>query len=411
MLIAFSALFSMSETAFTSVSAVRLKMMAKDGDQKAERSIRILDNYNKFLTTILIGNNLVNIAATSIATVAFSILLGMSTGSVTSTVVMTISVLICGEIIPKSLARANPEKWCIRLCSLISVIETVLSPLSWMFIKMTDFINRHQDAPATITEDELEVMIDEIEDEGVLEKSESDLIKSAIRFDDIQVSETYIPRMDIVAIDASSSLDELGRVFADSGFSRIPAYDGTIDNIVGVIYAKEYFSKRFDDRISSIREIIRQILYVPESMSIATVMAEFQKSKIHMAVVLDANGGTMGIVTMEDILEELVGDIWDESDVVQHDYVKNEDGTLTVKGTANIYEIVEMLDRELDPGDYEDYSVTGYIIYKLGRAPMRGDVVVCDGFTINIKVVKGRRVMEAVFTPTALEQAESERTP
>lgn len=400
LLVVCSSFFSMSETAFTSASQVRLKKLAKDGDKRAVRAVKILEDYDRFLTTILIGNNLVNIAATTLSTLVFAILLGEATGSVVSTVVMTLVVLTFGEITPKTLAKRNPEKYVLRIVGVVHAVEVVLTPLSWLFGKLTKFIGDRAggDANATMTEDELEVMIDEIEGDGVIEKTEGDLIKSAIRFDDTPVSEVYVPRMDVVAIDVKSSVDDLGRLFSDTGFSRIPVFDGSIDNIVGVAYAKEFYSRRFNGDTFTLKELTKTIKYVPETMSIATIFNDFQKTKIHMAVVLDSYGGTMGIVTLEDILESLVGEIWDESDDIEQDVTPQADGTWVVKGVANIYDVMEKIGQEFDPGEYEDYSVMGYVFYRLNRAPMRGDRIQCGGVDITVKTVKGRRAVECIFT-------------
>lgn len=399
LLVACSAFFSMSETAFTSASQVRLKKMAKDGDRKAEKAVRILEDYDRFLTTILIGNNLVNIGATSIATVMFAVMLGQELGSVTSTVVMTLVVLVCGEITPKTLAKRRPEKYALKIVGVVHAIEVIFTPLSWVFGKFTKFVGDHfsGEEPATMTEDELEVIIDEIEGDGIIEKTEGELIKSAIRFDDTAASEVYVPRVDVVAVDVSSTVDEVGRVISDTGFSRIPVYDGSIDNIVGVVYAKEFYSRIFNEETFTLKEITRSVKYVPETMSIAAIFNDFQKTKVHIAVVLDSYGGTMGIITLEDILEELVGEIWDESDDIQQDITSLPDGTWLVKGTANIYDVAEKIGFEFEPGEYEDYSVMGYVFYRLNRAPLRGDTVSCGMVDITVKTVKGRRAMECLF--------------
>lgn len=400
LLVVCSSFFSMSETAFTSASQVRLKKLAKDGNKRATRAVTILEDYDKFLTTILIGNNLVNIAATTLSTLVFAILLGEATGSVVSTVVMTLVVLTFGEITPKTLAKRNPEKYVLRIVGIVRAIEIILAPLSWLFGKLTKFIGDRAggEGNATMTEDELEVMIDEIEGDGVIEKTEGDLIKSAIRFDDTPVSEVYVPRMDVVAIDVNSSVEDLGKLLSDTGFSRIPVYDGSIDNIVGIAYAKEFYSRRFNGETFTLKELTKTIKYVPETMSIATIFNDFQKTKIHMAVVLDSYGGTMGIVTLEDILESLVGEIWDESDDIEQDVTPQSDGTWIVKGVANIYDVMEKIGQEFDPGEYEDYSVMGYVFYRLNRAPIRGDKVRCGGVDITVKTVKGRRAVECIFT-------------
>ena len=399
-LLAFSAFFSMSETAFTSVNQVRLKKMAKDGDKKAARTLKILENYDKFLTTILIGNNLVNIGASSLATVMFGVILvgyASSTVSLTSTVVMTIIVLTFGEITPKTLAKKNPEKYAIKLCTTIHYIEVVFTPFSWIFTKFTNAIGRKGGGSPTMTEDELEVMIDEIEDDGVIEKSEGQLIKSAIRFDDTQVGEVFVPRVDVVAIPSDATPDEVGAVFSSSGFSRIPVYRNSIDDIIGVVYAKEYYSNRFCGKDLKLEDIVHPVKYVPETMSIATVLNDFQKSKIHIAVVLDAYGGTMGIVTLEDILEELVGDIWDESDTIQQDVSPVGSDKFIVKGNANIFDAMETMNVDFDPEEYDDYSVSGYVMYKLGRYPVKGDSISTPRYDITVRSAKGRRALECLF--------------
>jgi CBS domain containing-hemolysin-like protein len=386
----------MTETAFTSANEIRLKKLANEGNAKAAKTLHILENYDKFLTTTLIGNNLVNIAGTSIATLLFALFLGAETGAVASTVVMTLLVLMFGEIIPKSYAKRYPEKVCMKTCGTVYAIEVALTPLSWIFSHLTRRLS--DGAPEeTLTEDELEVMIDEVQSEGVIEQEEGELVKSALRFDDIQASEIYVPRMDVVGVDVEMSNKDLGMLISSSQFSRYPVYEKSIDNIIGVIYAKEFYSDTLMGVKFTIRDIMKPVKYVPETMSIAKIMKDFQRSKIHMAVVLDSYGGTMGIITMEDILEELVGEIWDESDEVQHEIVKIDDDTYLAKGVANIFDLTDMMCISFDPGDYEDYSVNGYIFYRLGRGPARGDVVDMEEATITVRTVKGRRVTEAVF--------------
>jgi CBS domain containing-hemolysin-like protein len=393
--ICLSAFFSMSETAFTSVSEIKLKKMANEGDRKAERAIGILENYDKFLTTILIGNNLVNIAATSIATTMFAIFLGAETGALVSTVIMTVTLLIFSEITPKSLAKKYPEKICIRICSAIHWVLIIFTPLSWFFTKIANLVGS-SDGPA-ITEDELEVMIDEIQSDGVLEKSESELIKNAMRLDDIHVSEVYVHRVDIVAIDVDENIDDLGKLFVSSGFSRIPVYDDTIDNIIGVAYSKTYFTNKALGVKFSIHDILMPVKYIPETVTVADALSELQKSKIHLAVVLDSYGGTKGIVTMEDLLEELVGEIWDESDAVQQDVSASTGGCYIVKGMANLDDVMEKVGIFIDRDGYDDPSLSGFIMHKLHRAPTKGDVVELDNATITVNSVKGHRVIDCTL--------------
>ena len=394
-LIAVSAFFSMSETAFTSVNDIKLKKMANDGNKKAQRTLNILETYDKFLTTILIGNNLVNIAGTSIATTMFALLLGAKTGAIASTVVMTLLLLIFGEITPKSFAKKHPEKTCMAVCTVIHWIIIIFSPLSWLFLKLTNLVGSSNDQP--ITEDELEVMIDEIQSDGVLEKSESELIKNAMRLDDIAVSEVYVHRVDIVAIEVDEPIEELGKKFVTSGFSRIPVYDDTIDNIIGVVYSKTYFTNSALGVRFSIRDILMPVKYIPETVTVASALNEMQRSKIHMAVILDSYGGTRGIITLEDLIEELVGEIWDESDAVQQDVSAAEGGRYIVKGMADIDDVMDKVGIFIDREDYDEPSMAGFIMYKLQRAPTKGDVVELDNATITVTSVKGHRVLECAL--------------
>jgi len=387
-----SAFFSMSETAFTSASEIKLKKLANEGNRNAEKAIRIIEGYDKFLTTILIGNNLVNIAASSLATTVFAILLGAETGAIASTVVMTLALLVFSEITPKALAKKQPERICLGVCSIVYWIIIIFSPLSWLFTKLMKLIG--SDEGPTLTEDELEVMIDEIQSDGILEKRESELIKNAMRLDDIQVAEVYVHRTDIVAIDVDESVDDLGNLFVSSGYSRIPVYDDTIDNIIGVVYSKTYFTNTKLGVAFKIHDILMPVKYIPETVSVADALSEMQKSKMHMAVVLDSYGGTKGIITMEDLLEELVGDIWDESDAVQQDVRASTGGCYIVKGMANFDDVMDKVGIFIDRDGYEDTNFSGFIMHKLQRAPTKGDVVELDNATITVTNVKGHRVID-----------------
>jgi CBS domain containing-hemolysin-like protein len=392
LLLVASSFFSMSETAFTSANQIKLKKMANDGNQRAAQALNILEDYNKFLTTILIGNNLVNIASTSLATMTFAFFLGEETGAMATTVVMTLVVLIFGEIVPKSYAKKNPEKTCMGICRVVHAVTVILSPLSWVFRKLTAFVGSSEDKP--ITEDELEFIIDDIQNEGVLEKRESELVKNALRLDDVPVSEVFIHRVDIVGIEVDDTVEELGKVILTSGFSRIPVYDETIDNIVGVVYSKNYFTNTAMGVTFTIRDILMPVRYIPETVSVADALSEMQKTKVHMAVVLDSYGGTRGILTLEDLLEELVGQIWDESDYIQEEVSATAGGVYVVKGLANLDDVMEQIGIHIDRGDYTESTMTGFIMYKLERSPSKGDVIELDTATITVTSVKGHRVIE-----------------
>ena len=307
--------FSLSEMTYASLNSIRLKKMESDGIKNADKALALSENFDKLLTTILVGNNIVNIAASTVCAMLFTEQLmpnnpGLAT--VLATLIMTIVILTFGEIIPKSMAKRNADRYAPKLASSLTFACTVFTPLTWFFTKITSFLSRKsdEDSSVTLTEDELVVMIDEIEEEGTLEKTESDLIKSAIIFDDTTLSEVYIPRVDIVAADKDTNMDELKDIIVHAGYSRIPIYDGSIDRIIGVVNSKDFYRRYVNGDNFNLTDIIMQIKFFDESTSIAEVMSALQKSKVHMAVVLDAYGGTLGIVTLEDIIEELVGEIW-----------------------------------------------------------------------------------------------------
>lgn len=404
-LVSLSAMFSASETAYSSLSQVRLKSMVGDGVRKADVALDNVEHFDKILTTILIGNNIVNVASSTLCTTLFTVFLGDAYGVLVATVFMITVLLIFGEVTPKTLAKKNPERFAIRVANVIKYSTVIMSPIIWAFLALTRFISSHgkkTEEPPTMTEDELYVMIDEIEEEGTIEKSESELIKSAIQFDDIRVSEIYTPRVDITALDVRTDVEEMKDLFISSEYSRIPVYEDTIDRIIGAVYSKDFFAKYVKDKNFKITDIIRPVKFVPESTSIATLLSDLQKTKIHMAVVLDNFGGTMGIVCMEDILEELVGEIWDENDEVKVPVVKEADGSYTVLGEADIADAMKEMGLEFKPEEgFESGSVSGYIHHKLEKIPKRGDSIDLDDLKIVVKSMKSRRIKEATFIPKA----------
>ncbi len=392
-LVLLSAFFSASETAFTSSNKIRLKNYANDGNKKAARALKLLEDYDKLITTILVGNNLVNILSSSICTWLFTTLFG-GLGVAYATVFMFVVILLCGEITPKKLAKTNAERYALALGGLLSFFIIVLTPIT-VFFKMINKMTHTNvvEDDVTLTEDELVVMIDQIKDEGTLEKTESELIKSAIEFDDKEVTEILTPRVDVVGIEKSASMDELKDAFITSGFSRIPVYEGTIDSILGVIYAKDFYNAYFKEKGEGrIVDIMRPVKFIPENTTVAKALTEIQRSMVQMVVVVDSYGGTVGIVSLEDVLEELVGEIWDESDEVQHFIMREEDGTYAVLGDTNIDDLMQEIGVELDLGDYDEPTVSGYIQYKLGRVPVKGDRIEDEHVKMIVRSVKNRRV-------------------
>ena len=392
-LVLMSAFFSASETAFTSVNKIRLKNYANEGNKKATRALKLLDDYDKLLTTILVGNNLVNILSSSICTWMFTMAFG-ALGVAFATVFMFVVILLCGEITPKKMAKTNAERYTLQLGGALSFFMTVLSPITFFFkmVNKMTHTNVNED-DVTLTEDELVVMIDQIKEEGTLEKTESELIKSAIEFDDKAVTEILTPRVDVVGIEKTESMDALKDVFIKSGFSRIPVYDETIDRILGVVYAKDFYNRYVKDNgAGKIVEIMRPGKFIPEKTTVAKALTEIQRSMVQMVIVVDSYGGTVGIVSLEDVLEELVGEIWDESDEVQHFIMHEEDGTYAVLGDTNISDLIQEIGVELDLGDYDEPTVSGYIQYKLNRVPVKGDRIEDSHVKMIVRSVKNRRV-------------------
>jgi len=400
-LIAFSAYFSLAEISFASLNKIRLKNMAREGDKRAERALEMAENFDKLITTILVGNTIVNIMASSLATLLFAMVLaGIIDADVfitlVTTLVMMVMVLIFGEITPKCYAKANAERVAMGIAPSLSKVQVALTPISIWFLKLQGRISRRFDRndDPIMTEDELKVMIDEIEEEGTLQKHETELIRSAIEFDDITVGEIFTPRVDIQGVDVSSDKYEIEYLFSSTGFSRVVVFDGTVDRIVGVINVKDFYNQYLNSSAMKLNDIIRPVRFVPETMKISTLLRDMQRSKTHMAAVIDPYGGTAGIITLEDMIEELVGEIWDESDEVELPVVKESDTVYSVLGGANIHDAMREMGLDFDPEGYEDHTVAGFVQYKLARMPVKGDRIELQNAMIVVKSIKDRRIRE-----------------
>lgn len=391
-LVACSAFFSASETAFTGMNRIKIKNMANDGNKKAAKVLEISDNFDKLLTTILVGNNFVNIFASSLMSWICSYWLPSFSSVIISTLVTLFVILLFGEITPKTLANNNPETWALRSVGVLSVLITIFSPITYFFNKPKQILAGDGEDEPTLTEDELVVMVDEIEEQGELEKTESELIKSAIEFDDRKVSEILVPRVDIFAVDKNTGSEELKDKILKSGFSRIPIYDGSIDKIIGVVYRKDFFKYYFETPDFQITECMRPVKFIPETATLQYALNELQKSMVHMLIIVDEYGGTLGIITMEDVLEELIGEVYDETDEVQNPIVMEPDGSYTALGEADVHEIMEFIGTEFDLGEYDGTNVSGFIQYKMNRIPLKDDIVNMDGIKFVVRSVRKRRV-------------------
>lgn len=401
-LTAMSAFFSASETAFSSCNRIRLKNMAENGSHGAERALAILKKYDKALTTILIGNNIVNIATSSIATILAIKLVGETYGSLVSTVVVTVVVLIFGEVLPKSIAKDYAENFCCAISSVLSFLMLIFTPFSALFILLKNGISKlfKKKDSVSFTEEELIAIIDEIEDEGVLEQQEGSLVRSALEFDEITVDEIITPRVKICAVEVTDSADSVRNKFLSEEYSRMPVYEKTLDNIIGIITEKDFF-KMYEKRGEelSIREIMQETSYFPQMLRISEVLKTMQKQKCHMSVVLDQHGGTLGIVTMEDILEELVGEIWDESDEVKSPVTAISSTEFEVYGDVSLNNLRRWLSaRDIEPQiKGEAHTVAGWVLEMFGTIPKTGDRTETEDFVVTVLEAASLRINKVHF--------------
>lgn len=413
-LLALSAFFSGTETAFTSFNKTRIKTLAQDGNKKAQAVLRVDEKYEKFLSTILVGNNIVNISASTISTLLFaSFIRGNSSLAATvSTAVMTVLILIFGEITPKMLGRDFADGYALRMVGVVEFLMVVLTPLTAFFSlwkKLLSRLFKKADASASITEDELITMVEEAQSEGGIDEHEGNLIKSAIEFNDVEVAEILTPRVDIIAAEDDSTMDQIGEMFRSSGFSRIPVYHETIDNIIGVIHEKDFYRLQDEGR-SDYTAILHEAMFITESMKISKLLRKFQEAKTHIAIVVDEYGGTAGIVTMEDVLEGLVGEIWDEHDEVIEHVRPLSENTYLVNCSASMNDLEEIYPfLEKDIGD--NVTVNGWVMDNLGKIPEVGDRFDYENLNVEVTETDGRRASEIIVTvnPVADEEEEKDR--
>ena len=405
-LVACSAFFSASETAFSSLNQIRLKSRAEDGDASAARVLAMAEKYDKLLSTILTGNNIVNIAAASIGTILFTRALGAERGATMSTIVLTIVVLIFGEVTPKSLAKEMPETVATAVSPMLNLLMVLFTPLTWLFSQWKRLLGHfvHSTEEDTITEGELMTMVSEAENDGELTDRESELIRSAIEFDDVEVEEILTPRVDVVAVEDNTSLDEVAQTFAESGYSRLPVYHDTIDNIIGVVHEKDFYLARLKKE-TSLEELVKPTLYTTGSTQISQLLRTLREQHHHLAVVVDEYGGTEGIITLEDILEELVGEIWDEHDEATEDFHKQSDGSWIVLGSASVDDLFETLGLPEDE-DIDSNTVNGLVQEKTCHLPKVGDRFTLGSYDGVVTRTAKRRVTEVRLTPAEKPEPE-----
>ena len=395
-LLAGSAFFSSTETAFSSLNKSRLRNLADHGNRRAEKALDLAERYDDLLSTLLIGNNIVNIALASIATVFFVNLIGDSGVSV-STAVTTVIVLIFGEVSPKSLAKEAPESFAMAVTPVFQVLVAFFKPINWLFAKWKQMLanllkieNDHK-----VTSDELLTIVEEAEQEGGMNAEESELLKSAIEFHDQAVEDILTPRVRVVGVPQDATADEIAHEFDESGYSRLPIYEETLDRIVGVLHQKDFFKQYHAGHID-LQSIMKTPVFVGETQKISNLMRLMQKNKCQLAVVVDEYGGTVGIITMEDILEELVGEIWDEHDEVEVSMEETSGGAWKVQGSAPLEELTERFGLGEDA---DSTTVGGFVMQLAERVPKTGEIFLVDQWEITVLDADERHVEEIQIAP------------
>ena len=396
-----SGFFSATETAFTSFNKIRMKNSAQDGNKKASLVIKLEEKYERLLTGILIGNNIVNIALSSIATLYFIDLFTEvvnnpeSIGSTVSTAVVTVAVLIFGEISPKVIARQNPDKTAMAFAPIINAVMFILTPFTLIFGAWSNLMVKlfHSKEQITMTEEELITIVDEAEEGGALESEEGDLIRSAIEFSDVSAGDILTPRVEICAISKDASVEEIAKTFIENSYSRLPVYGEDMDDIIGILHEKDFFIA-YHNNNKTVTKHIQKPVHVSEHIKITDLLQTLKAKKCHMAIVVDEYGGTMGIVTMEDIIEELIGDVFDEHDEVTNDYKELPDGSFNVKCSADLDDFLDKFEIFVDDDEDLPQTVNGFIMKELETFPQVGDSFVYKNLKIEIKKIGSKRVEE-----------------
>lgn len=395
-LIGISAFFSSAEMAFSSVNKIRLRNYLNEGRKGSKKAIQIADNFDNALTTILVGNNLVNIAATSISTAVITNIIGGSAGLIISTVVMTIIILIFGEILPKSFAKEHAEPYALKVSGITFLIIKLFTPINYFFTKLkqgvTKVFTKNKEKGPSVTEEEIKVLVDISEQEGVINKDEKELLHRSLDFNEIVVGEVLTHRMHIVAVEVNQPVEEITEILLEERYSRIPVYEGDIDNVIGFLSEREFFAELLKNKKVVVRDLLRNPIFVVKSMKVSTLLPELQRTKSHMAIVLDEFGGTAGLITMEDILEELVGEIWDEHDEKTNNMVKISDTVYEFDAQYHLDDFADLLNIKVPESSY--YNISGWLFESLARIPEQGEEIQYENLKVTILEAENNRLQK-----------------
>ncbi len=388
-----SAYFSATETAFSSLNRIRIKNLADKGNKRAALVAKLSDQYDSMLSTILIGNNIVNIGCSSLATVLCLKWLGEDIGPSVSTIATTVVVLIFAEISPKSIAKESPEKFAMFSAPILKVLMVILTPVNYLFGLWKKLLSKiiKSDEDRGITEEEILTIVEEATQEGGIDEEEGTLIRSAIEFREMEAVDILTPRIDVEGVEIHATKEQIAEVFTETGYSRLPVYEDSMDHIVGIIYHKDFHNYVYHTE-QEVGSIIRPVRFITKTKNISDLLKELQQEKSHIAVVLDEFGGTVGIVTMEDILEEIVGEIWDEHDEIVQSFEKVGEEEYVVLGSSNVEKLFEELEIE---DEVEVVTVSGWVMNLLERIPKENDKVSYGDWEITVLEMNGKRVEKA----------------
>lgn len=406
LLVMLSALFSAMETAFSFANKIRIQQNAEDGVRKAKNAQYVVERFDNALTAILICNNIVNLGCSSIATVLCLHIFG-DIGSAIATGATTLLVLTFGEVIPKCLAKEHCDDFSMSTAGFLKVLMIVLTPLVFVFIKLKSLALKiaggENDAPS-VTENELKYIVESIEEEGVLEESESEMVRSALDFDETTAEEVLTPRVDVVFLNVEDSPEKIKEIIIENRYSRIPVYENTTDNIVGILHTRDWLEALADGKTPDLRELLQPAYFVFKNRKLSKILAHFKRTKVHMAIVTDEYGGTLGIVTMEDLLEEIVGEIWDEDEEIERTYYKIGNNEYLVNGDLELDQLLELYDMDEDALESDAVTVGGFILEHAGNIPKKRESIEADGFRFTVLEVENQRIMRVVVKKIDAEE-------
>ena len=392
-----SSFFSGSEMSYSSCSRMRLESEMEEGSKKARIALYIVDHFDDALGAILIGNNLVNIACSSLGSVAVILITGTDRYAWVATVILTIAVIIFGETIPKITAKKGANNYAKKYAFIIRFLMIVLKPLVLIFVGLIALITApmkgeliEDDSDGKV--EELQTIIETAEDEDVIDEEESELVQAAIEFPDVSASEAMTARVDVLAIDIEDTWDEIIATIAKSHYTRIPVYEGSIDHIIGVLHMNKFLKAIVDSEEVDIKALLMEPCYVYKTMKLPEVLAAFRKHRQHLAVVVDEYGGTLGIISMEDVLEQVVGDIWDETDTVEDEVTKKSESEYEIDGDMPISDFLDLMDIREENFDFESETVGGWTIESFGRFPEAGESFRYADFTVTVLAMNELRV-------------------